>query len=235
MKQTSLKRFFNEIHEGQILFHHKTDFWALGSKIIAWFGQFGNATMPKKSHTSQICEISKKETIWGTDVCFFLFESTVKRGVNIHPTVRCVRRWKDAKGNLTNKYELFGFSKNEFLYWADFETTGQQKEKFRNFVKTVTNGEYKYTHITKLRRTYFYKTLRLIARFFQINIANIGLEIKTLEEKKEEGFYCSELNCRALYESGVITKEKYERNPYPAPMGLAGLIIKEGYQVLRIK
>lgn len=243
-KKVPLELFFNNIEEGQQLFHHKTDWWAFGSKIIAWFGKFGSAKMPKKSHTSTIVDVVRTSSTLGNDVIFSLFESTFANGVGIHPRTRRITQRikltidKDGKikGLPSGKYEIHGFAKNEYLYWCQGKPLiGQEKEKFRNTVKILCNGNIPYAHIKNLKKTYFEKSLKFISRFFGINIDGINLQIKTLEEKKKEGFYCSELNHRLQYESGVITKDEYDNNPYPDPMELAKILIKRKNKIIRIK
>ena len=219
--QNNLKRFFNEVQEGQDLGHHKTQWYMLGSHIIAFFGKIGNPRTAKKSHTSIIIDIERKRNI----IYFHLLESTVKYGV--HKSIR-----KGIVRDTDGLYKFIGFDKKERLYWSpDVKLTTRQISAFNDF-KSMVYGK-RYSKIIDLRTTYakrfVKKFVKFMSWFFKIKIDDVDFEIPSLQEI--QSFYCSGLSARKNYELGVITKEEYANNPYPDPMEF----FRGKKEILRIK
>jgi len=216
----NLYKFWNEIGEGQDLAHHRTVWWAFGSKIIAFFGRMGNPKTAKKSHTSIIVNVVR----YPNKVEFQLLEATKKRGVHISSS-RYVYK-------IGTQYSLGGFHKDEKLYWSpDVKLDNEGLKKLEVFQKAVVGK--KYAKLSYLKRTYIQRFNDLFTKFirwlFKIEIENIDLYIQKLEDIQY--FYCSELSARKDYEIGYINKNNFQDNPYPDPISF----FKQKKTVLRLK
>lgn len=218
--QINLEYFYNTMQEGQDLGHHRTVWWAFGSKIIALFGKIGNPKTANKSHTSIIVNIIR----YPNKIEFQLLEATKKRGVHIS-SKRYIHK-------IGTQYCLGGFHKDEKLYWSsDVNLDNDGLKKLEVFQKAVVGK--KYAKLSYLKRTYIQRFNHLFTKFirwlFKIEIEDVDLRIKEL--KQIQCFYCSELSARKDYEIGVISKDIFQDNPYPDPMSF----FKGKKKVLRIK
>lgn len=220
MQNPYIERFWNEISDGQDLFHHRTKWSFIFSKIIALFGKIGNPRMLMVSHTSTIINVER----FPNKVEFQLLEATKKRGVNIS-TRRQVYK-------IGSQYSLGGFHKDEKLYWSpDIKPNNDTLKKLETFQKAVVGK--KYTSIFFLRKAYTTRILKclntVVEWFFATKITDINFEIKEL--KNIDAFYCSQLNRRKDYEIGVISENDFADNPYTDPMSFA----RTKKEVLRVK
>jgi hypothetical protein len=215
--QENLKKFFYNIQEGQDLGHHRTKWWAIFSKLIAYFGNLGTTKSAKKSHTSIIVDVDRSRP---HIVTFKLLEATKKRGVNIS-SQRAVVQLDKSK----DKYTLLNFHKDEQLYWSDdvvLDNDGLKAlERFQNAVV----GK-RYAKLSSFKKTY---VLRFTEWFFKVDIEDIDFAITPLENASR--FYCSQLSIRKDYQVGIITATQYQDNPYHDPMSF----FKTKKNVLRIK
>jgi hypothetical protein len=208
MKQEDLQYFFEKVENGQDLGHHRTVWWALGSKVIGFLSPYSGKKIKTISHCSIITNVDRRTP---NVVRFAILQSTKGNGVHILSKMKICKTMY--------RYELFGFHKDEQIYWSpDISLDNNGLKAFERFQNIVVDK--KYSHFLALKNVYIFRILKIyrlfLQVFFGVVIEDIDLAIQNLEDVTT--FYCSELSERKDYEVGVISKDKYQDNPYPDPM-----------------
>jgi len=246
LKQTTLETLFNDIAVGQDLFHHRMDFLAPASKIIAWFGRWtflnNVPRIAPVSHTSKIIQVHKETTEIGNNQdttnyvkIFQLFEATVKKGVNIHPKFRRISKIETKiNGKVNVTYKLDGFGKKENLYWANIKLTDEQKDLFLEFAKETIGVKYSVRKTLQTWKSRAGAILSSIGNIFGYTVTyNLPNYEKLTQEGKEEGIFCSALNKLSMGVIGFFSKEEFG-DPKPDPMEYKRELIKKNVSILKI-
>jgi hypothetical protein len=250
MHQKTLETLFNDIAVGQDLFHHRMDFLAPASKIIAWFGRWtflnNVPRIAPVSHTSKIIQVHKEITEIGNNQdttnyvkIFQLFEATVKNGVNIHPKFRRISKIETkingkVNGKVNVTYKLDGFGKKENLYWANIKLTDEQKDLFLEFAKETIGAKYSVRKTLQTWKSRAGAILSSIGNIFGYTVTyNLPNYEKLTQEGKEEGIFCSALNKLSMGVIGFFSKEEFG-DPKPDPMEYKRELIKKNVSILKI-